>query len=66
LDIKEQDLMMACCGAPIFDYSGSVIAAISLSDIYDSKTDEASIAGELKEVANKISASLGYNPLSKK
>jgi DNA-binding IclR family transcriptional regulator len=66
LDVKEQDLMMACCGAPIFDYSGNVIAAISLSDIYDSKTDEASIAGELKEVANKISESLGYNPLSKK
>jgi hypothetical protein len=43
-----------------------VIAAISLSDIYDSKTDEASIAGELKETANKISASLGYNSIAKK
>jgi DNA-binding IclR family transcriptional regulator len=66
LDIKEQDLMMACCGAPVFDYTGQVIAAISLSDIYDSKTNEDEIAVALKEVAKKISASLGYNPLSVK
>jgi DNA-binding IclR family transcriptional regulator len=62
LDIKEQDLLMACCGAPIMDYSGKVIAAVSLSDIYDSRTNEDAIGEELKEVAGTISESLGYNP----
>jgi len=64
LDNKEQDVMMSCCGAPIFDYSGQVIAAVSLSDIYDSRKDETLIARELQETADEISRSLGYNPLS--
>ncbi len=64
LDNREQDVMMSCCGAPIFDYSGHVIAAVSLSDIYDIRKDETVVACELRETAEKISLSLGYNPLS--
>jgi len=66
LDNKEQDVMMSCYGAPIFDYSGQVIAAISLSDIYDTKKDGSEVAQELRKTAEKISLSLGYNPLSNK
>lgn len=49
-----------CYGAPIFDYTGNVIAAISLADIATENEDEAKIAADLLGVANEISRTLGY------
>jgi len=49
-----------CFGAPIFDYTGHVIATISLSDVYDSECDGNELGRELKETALKISLSMGY------
>lgn len=49
-----------CYGAPVFDYTGNVIAAISLADIAIENEDEAKIAADLLGVANEISRTLGY------
>lgn len=54
--------MTLCCGAPIFDYSGKVIASISLSDIDAGNEDECTMASDLLSVAENISKLLGYNP----
>ncbi len=61
LDVRENNTLLTCCAAPIFNYSGKVIAAISLSDVY--KTDEniSQMAFDLKESARKISHTLGYS-----
>lgn len=60
LDVKELENITSCCGAPIFDYHGKVIAAVSLSDIYNENLDDIQVAEELKETAAQISKSLGY------
>lgn len=62
LDVKELENITSCCGAPIFDYNGGAIAAVSLSDIYNENLDDVVIAEELKETAMQISKSLGYLP----
>ena len=60
-DIKEAESVTICCGAPIFDYTGKCIAAISLSDIYTHNIDEDSVAKDLVQAAAKISHGLGFN-----
>lgn len=62
-DIKEHLNTTVCCGAPIFDYTGEVIAAISLSDVFVGPIEE--MGEELALVARTISQSLGYNSRSK-
>ncbi len=56
-----EDLTL-CFAAPVFDYSGKVVAAISLSDIYSpgGELDEPSITADLMEVSGAISRNLGY------
>lgn len=58
IDIKEHLNNTVCCGAPVFDYSGLVVAAISLSDVHDGPTE--TMGKDLRKAADKISASLGY------
>jgi hypothetical protein len=41
-----------------------VVAAVSLSDIYDETIDDEQVARELKEAAIQISKNLGYHPNS--
>ncbi len=60
LDDRENDTMLSCCAAPIFDYTQKVIAAISLSDLYNEEENIEEIALELKTAAQKISQQLGY------
>lgn len=62
LDARELENITSCCGAPIFNYSGEVIAAVSLSDIYNENLDDEKVAEDLKEVALQISKCLGYFP----
>lgn len=62
LDARELENITSCCGAPIFNYSGEVIAAVSLSDIYNEDLDDEKVAEDLKEVALQISKCLGYFP----
>lgn len=60
LDIRELEDITSCCGAPIFDYSGNVIAAASLSDMYSEHMDDELIAKELRDTTLQISQNLGY------
>lgn len=60
VDLRELEDITSCCGAPVFDYTGKVIAAVSLSDIYNESLDDEQVARELKEVAMQISKGLGY------
>lgn len=62
LDTRELEDITSCCGAPVFDYTGKVVAAVSLSDIYVESMDDKKIAEDLKDVALQISKSLGYMP----
>lgn len=62
LDKGELEDITSCCGAPVFDYGGQVIASISLSDIYNEAIDNEQVAKELLGVALEISKSLGYHP----
>ncbi len=62
LDIRELENITSCCGAPIFDYDGKVVASVSLSDLYREDQDDVKTAEELKEVAMQISKSMGYMP----
>lgn len=64
LDVRELEDITSCCGAPIFDFSGEVVAAVSLSDIHNDSLDDELVAKDLKEVAMQISRSLGYIPRS--
>lgn len=64
VDVRELEDITSCCGAPVFDYSGQVVAAVSLSDIYNENLDDEEVAEELKEVAMNISKDLGYLPKS--
>lgn len=54
--------LTSCYGAPIFDYTGNVIAAISLTDIAteNESKNEASVVTDLLSVAGEISKTLGY------
>lgn len=56
----EQSDLTFCYGAPIFDYTGSIIASISLADIANEHEDEAKISADLMAVAREISQSLGF------
>lgn len=60
IDDKENETMMICFGAPIFDNTNKVIAAISLSDIKSDTYTNEEIGGAIKEAAEKISRELGY------
>lgn len=62
LDARELEDITSCCGAPIFNYNGEVIAAVSLSDIYNENLDDEKVAEDLKGVALQISKCLGYYP----
>lgn len=62
LDVRELEDITSCCGAPIFNYNGEVIAAASLSDIYNENLDDKKVAEDLKDVALQISKCLGYFP----
>lgn len=62
LDIQENDNALACTAVPVFDYSGKVIASMSLSDIYKPNEDLNLIGEELKQAAKRVSRALGYLP----
>ncbi len=61
LDVRENNTLLTCCAAPIFNYSGKVVAAISLSDVYKTDDNIMALAAELKETAMQVSRKLGYS-----
>lgn len=62
LDNEEFEIGYRCIGAPIYDYRGDIIAAISASGDVRILTDDRieSTAEYVKQVALKLSRSMGY------
>jgi DNA-binding IclR family transcriptional regulator len=61
IDLKEHENSTVCCGVPIFDYEGHVLAAISVTDIYNSKEDYEIVAHELVLCGKEISKAFGFS-----
>ncbi len=64
LDNEEHDVGYRCVGAPIFDYRGDVIAAVSASGPTVNLNDERIplVADKVRASALQISKRLGYVP----
>jgi len=64
IDDEEHDVGHRCVGAPIFDYRGEVIAAISASGPVASLSAERipSVVGQIRSAGMQISQRLGYVP----
>jgi len=63
LDDCESELDGRCIGAPIYDNSGQVVAAISISGLasrFSKEYIEKEVAGKLLESTGEISRALGY------
>lgn len=59
----EFDLASACCGSPVFDHTGRVVAAISVAGLKDRVEPALSRLGPLvAATADAISRRLGHNP----
>jgi DNA-binding IclR family transcriptional regulator len=62
-DDEEDEVGLRCIGAPIFDHSGKVAAAISISGTTSQirEDNSSALALELKKTAAAVSGMLGYN-----
>jgi DNA-binding IclR family transcriptional regulator len=60
IDNREHNEHLFCIGAPIFDSSGRVIAALSVSSLYTSELDVEGEASLVREKANDISMKMGW------
>ena len=61
IDNKENEKLMICYGAPIFDASNKVIAAVSFSDIKNPVLSDEEIGSKIRRCALSISIELGYS-----
>ncbi len=61
IDNKENEKLMICYGAPIFDASNKVIAAVSFSDIKNPVLSDEEIGSKIRQCALSISIELGYS-----
>lgn len=60
---QEFDLSSTCCGAPIYDHTGQVVAAISVAGPADRMQVQTDTVGPLvSATASAISRRLGYEP----
>lgn len=62
LDLEENEIGITCIASPIFDHTGKVIAAVSISGPRMRMTDERldNLKGKILEAGEQISARLGY------
>ncbi len=62
LDNEEHEPHVRCVAAPVFDYTGNIVAAISVTvpSVRMTKNRIAVLIRSVKETAEKISGSLGY------
>ena len=65
LDNEEREEGVHCIGAPIFDYTGAVVATLSVSwpGFRYSQGEESEKVTKTKDAAARDSAILGYNPV---
>lgn len=61
-DVEEHEEGIICLAAPVYDYRGKVLAALSASwpRFRYERNDEAALVSAVKEAAARISAILGY------
>ena len=64
LDNEEREEGLHCIGAPIFDFTGAVVATLSVSwpGFRYERGEESKKIGMVKDAAARISATLGYEP----
>ena len=62
VDNRELISQIACVGAPVFDRSGQVCAALSAVGLYDPARDLDAEGVDLRETALQISTLMGYAP----
>ena len=63
VDNREVENHVACYGAPVFDNYGNVVAAISVSDLYNpDEIKNCQVGLDIRAAADKISSRLGFNP----
>lgn len=60
IDDREQNDMLFCIGAPIFDHTGNVLAALSVSGLYSKDIDVDYEGNLVKDKALQISRKMGY------
>jgi DNA-binding IclR family transcriptional regulator len=61
IDDREQNDHLFCIGAPIFDSKRNVVAAISVSGLYNAEVDVEVQGNMVREAALSISQRMGYN-----
>lgn len=68
VELEENEIGIICLGTPVFDYSGQVIGAVSVSGPATRMEEKgiAKIGEALKQVGEEISKNLGFNPLTKR
>ena len=60
VDDREQNEMLFCVGAPIYDYAGNVVAALSISGVYSEERDTEYEGNLIREKALQISKKMGF------
>lgn len=60
IDDREHNEHLLCVGAPIFDSSGRVVAALSVSSLYTPDLDVEREASLIREKTNEISIKMGW------
>lgn len=60
-DNREIEDYMICFAAPVFNFSGECVAAVSISDMHTESTDCEFLGQQIRNVALEISKRIGYN-----
>lgn len=60
IDDREQNELLLCIGAPVFDHTGNVIAALSVSGMYSVDIDIHGQGNYIREKALELSRKMGY------
>ncbi|KYD22411.1 IclR family transcriptional regulator C-terminal domain-containing protein [Geobacillus stearothermophilus] len=65
LDLEENEYGIRCVAVPIFDYTGSVVAAVSVSGPTIRMTDDRimRLAARMRQIGKELSARLGHRPI---
>ncbi len=60
IDDREQNELLHCVGAPIYDHNGRVVAALSISGVYSEGLDVEYEGNLIRDRALQISKKLGF------